>query len=226
MNHIDRPTQRIFLMRHGHVAAGNGIKRYRGQSDDPLSARGRLQAHGWRDRFAQIQLAAVISSDLCRAEQTARIIAAPHHIECRSDPRLREIDLGAWEGLPIETIQRRYAPAYAQRGRHFASYRVALGESFQELQKRALPAFWQWAALAEQDSILIVSHAGAIRTILCHALQMPLDQLFVIKQNYAALNILDMDHQKRQWTVKAINLSLETNSRILLHPLNRQVIAF
>lgn len=60
---------------------------------------------------------------------------------------LREIDLGAWEGMSREQIERRSPGAWAERGRYFAGFLPEGGESFQDVLDRALPVFQKMAAL-------------------------------------------------------------------------------
>jgi molybdenum cofactor cytidylyltransferase len=180
--------RRIYLVRHGAVEAPGG-RRYLGHLDVPLNAAGRRQAEALREKLRQTPLAAVYCSDLQRAVETAAIIAAPHGLAPRIRRELREIDLGAWEGLTFDEVKQRYPEAYAARGRDFSHFRPPGGESFLDCAHRVLPAVHE-ALCAGPGQVLIVGHAGVNRILLCLAQGRSLAILFDIPQDYGCLNTL------------------------------------
>src|SRR5438270_5136350 len=86
---------RILLARHGETIF-NVEGRWQGRSDSPLSERGLAQARELARALADEPIAAVFSSDLGRAMATAQEVATLHGLEVIPEPRLREIDVGAW----------------------------------------------------------------------------------------------------------------------------------
>jgi broad specificity phosphatase PhoE len=183
-----RSQKTIFLMRHGETES-DGVKRYIGQTDLPLSTLGRQQAGGWCDFFRRIPLAAIFSSDLARTRETAAIIGAGRNMPLIAEPGLREIHLGSWENLPFVTVEKEDPEAFRERGEHIDTFRPPGGESFLDLQQRGVAAFCQ-AVNQTDDNLLIVAHAGINRVILCHILEMPLGNLFRLAQAYACLNTI------------------------------------
>ena len=103
---------------------------------------------------------------------------------------LREINLGRWEGLTQEQVQINYPDLWKHRGQDPANCRPPDGESFKDLSARVVPAF-ETIARQAQGNILVVAHAGVIRVILCHLLDIPLVHVFRIGQDYGALNLID-----------------------------------
>jgi broad specificity phosphatase PhoE len=99
--------QRLILVRHGETI-WNAEQRLQGQTDIPLNEVGRRQAHQLAARLSGETIDAVISSDLQRAMDTALIIAEPHRLTVRVDPRLRQSHRGKWEGLTYAEIERLY----------------------------------------------------------------------------------------------------------------------
>ncbi|BBO67741.1 alpha-ribazole phosphatase [Desulfosarcina alkanivorans] len=182
--------KKILLLRHGDTGAGDDEKRFIGQSDVPLNDMGRHQAHYWRQCLAEAPPAHIVSSDLRRCMQTARIIAAGQHTPVTPQAGLREILLGKWEGMTFRRVRERWPDAFEKRGRDLAHFRPPGGESFLDLQHRAVPAFEQ-AVRQPGRRILIVAHAGVNRMILCHLLGMPAANLFRISQDCGALNLID-----------------------------------
>src|SRR5579871_641611 len=89
---------RLYIVRHGETE-WNRDGRVQGHTDVPLSGEGIEQARRVAERLSREPISAVWSSDLARALDTARAIAAPHDLEVHSTPLLRETMLGEWEGL-------------------------------------------------------------------------------------------------------------------------------
>src|SRR6185503_5903068 len=102
------PAQ-LILVRHGESVLGKA-KRYAGHRDTPLSTRGRAQVSRLRRRFKKLQPEVVVSSDLRRCLQTARLLAPDSEIHATS--RLRELDFGEWDGRTAEAARRRNPPRF------------------------------------------------------------------------------------------------------------------
>jgi broad specificity phosphatase PhoE len=105
------------------------------------------------------------------------------------DRRLREIDTGLWQGLTFEEARQRYPREYAERERDLVDYRFPGGESFRELQQRVVPAFLD---IVDKDggNVLVVAHRGTNRVLLCHLLDLPLEELFSLEQGYCCVNLI------------------------------------
>ena len=130
----------LFLLRHGAIIQ-HAPRRFIGQTDHPLTDDGRRQAGLWRDVLADVPFTAVAASDLSRCRETAAIVLGGRDdVPIRLDPRLREIALGAFEGLTVEEVRSRYPGAYERRGCDIAGFCPQGGESFAEVQARAVAA--------------------------------------------------------------------------------------
>lgn len=191
----------IYLLRHGQ-AVEEGPRRFIGQTDRPLTAAGIAQAEAWRGWFARVPLSAIVSSDLQRARETARIVAAAGPAP-ETIPALREIHLGEWEGLPFEAVRERFPEAFRLRGADPGAFRPPGGESFQDLERRVWPVFQSLAA-GRSGPLLIVGHAGVHRVLLCRLLGMPLAHLFRLGQDPGALSILEP--RGEAFRLQALNL--------------------
>jgi probable phosphoglycerate mutase len=196
----------IYLLRHAEPLIEPGGRRYIGRTDPPLSPGGIDQAERWREYFDPMAINAFFSSDLQRAAHTARIIARKQESKVLLLPELRELNLGAWEGLTFDDVQCRDPEGFAQRGRDPAHYRPPGGESFDDLRRRVVPAFERIVSQA-MGQVLVVGHAGVNRVILCHLLGMPLAHLFRLGQDYAGLNILEPWGDV--WRVRRLNLNVK-----------------
>ena len=162
----------LILVRHGAVEAPTGI--CLGHVDVPLSAEGftatqRLAA-SWDDAAPRF----LFSSDLKRAQQSAQVFAARFAIEPLADARLREVDLGAWDGKRWDEIAASDAARYRHWAENWVIQEAPGGESFADVIRRT--GAWLASVLSstrDEDSVLAVAHAGSIRALLCHALGLP-----------------------------------------------------
>ena len=115
---------------------------------------------------------------------------------------MREIDLGEWEGLSFEEVERTYPEEFQKRGRDIVHYQPPGGESFFDCTKRVIPAFYSLLH-ATRGNILLVGHAGVNRIILCQVLGKSLADLFDIGQGYACLNLIH--YEDGTFTAKVLN---------------------
>ena len=106
------PPRRIVLVRHGRTAhnAGGMIQ---GQLDVPLDDVGREQARAAAAVLAELAPAVLLSSDLARAAATADAVGAAAGTPVLLDARLRELQLGSWQGLTSEQARERFPQQWA-----------------------------------------------------------------------------------------------------------------
>lgn len=138
-----------------------------------LNDQGRGQAQTLAKRLAKTPLAAVYSSPLERAQETAAAIAAPHGLPVRIDERLGEMDCGDWTGRNIEEL--RQTEQWRQLHLQPGSTRFPGGESMLEAQARMVAALDQLRAAHLATTIAIVSHADPIKAAVAYYVGLPLD---------------------------------------------------
>jgi broad specificity phosphatase PhoE len=129
----------IYLLRHGETE-WNHEGRYQGRLDSPLTMRGRDQARALGDLLAasldDIAPVMLVSSPLGRAVETATIVAARLGLSFTTDARLREISLGAWDGLSRAEIAERFPTPLQRATRYDWYFRSPDGESFEAAAAR------------------------------------------------------------------------------------------
>ncbi|MGC3992911.1 MAG: histidine phosphatase family protein [Propionicimonas sp.] len=154
---------RVVLLRHG-VTDWNDGGRFQGHADVPLNEEGRAQAAAAAERLVGAGITRVFASDLSRANETARIVAARCGLAVDADPRLREVNVGSWSGLTMDEVGRiepDFWPAL-QEGRDFR--RSPEGESATEAGRRVALAVMDHAeAAADDEVVLAVGHGLSLR---------------------------------------------------------------
>jgi broad specificity phosphatase PhoE len=162
-----RNTVQIVLVRHG-ATDWNLQGRCQGATDRLLSEVGVRQAEQIATLLSDENLAAVYSSDLLRARQTAEIISRPHGLPVMIEEDIRELDHGELEGLTFNEIKQNYSQFLARWRSEPAEIPVPGGEKLIDVAERA----WQGVnRIAERHSsarsIVVVSHNFPILGIVC-----------------------------------------------------------
>ena len=127
-----KPTT-FYFVRHGE-SEGNAARVFTGQTDSPLTARGRQQAAAVADELAKVKFDRIVSSDLSRTRDTAQVIAKRHRIPVETLPELREINVGDRTGTPFD--EARGLPNWSDDG--FVSWPG--GETLDQVLARTLGA--------------------------------------------------------------------------------------
>jgi probable phosphomutase (TIGR03848 family) len=167
------PPTVLLLVRHGVTATTGKILPGRAAGLH-LSDEGRLQAEAAAKRIKPLpRLAAIYSSPLERARETAMPIARARKMPVRIDRGLLECDFGEWTGERLDRLSKR--PEWDVVQRHPSAFRFPGGESFTELQARITGALARLVAQHPGRIVVAVSHADPIKAAVAHALGMPLD---------------------------------------------------
>ena len=106
-------------------------------------------------------------------------------------PGFREINFGEWEGLTFKGINSQWKEEMSKLFTHPDEIVIPGGETFSEVKERATKALTKLVAVHPNQTIVIVSHGGTIRTLLCAVLNIHLNHLWNIKQDNTAINILE-----------------------------------
>ncbi|NOT18051.1 MAG: alpha-ribazole phosphatase family protein [Sulfuriferula sp.] len=173
----------IDVIRHGEPVGG---RKYRGQIDDPLSAKGWAQMRAAVGEYAGWQQ--IVSSPLLRCAEFATELAHKNAIPLTKDARLKEVRFGDWEGKTSAEITATEPDLLFNFKRNPSAYRPANAETIADFYQRVSSA---WDALVQQytgQHVLVVAHAGVIRMLLAHVLSMPAEQGYRIQVASAAVS--------------------------------------
>ena len=155
---------RVYLIRHAE-AEGNIYRRAQGWYDGAVSAKGARQIAALAERFKDVPVDALYSSDLARTVATAGAITKYHDIPIQTEPRLREINLGDWEDQPFGDLKHRDPEMLSYFNDDPERWRVRGAESFPALTKRIRGVVTELAAKHDGQTIVCVSHGMAIRSL-------------------------------------------------------------
>lgn len=147
----------LYLIRHGQTP-WNVEGRYQGQFDPPLNELGQRQAEETANKLADINFAAIYSSDLKRAHLTALPLADKLNLPVQLDPRLREIHQGEWQGVLIDDIRAKWPTEIQGWEEAPWEHQPPGGESLPELQSRLFATIDDIASRHPQDKVAVFSH--------------------------------------------------------------------
>lgn len=154
----------------------------------PLSAEGQAQAAGLAAWFASHPVAALVSSPVQRAQETAAPIGARLGLPVQTDPAWTEIDFGAWTGMRFDALAPDPAWQRWNRLRSFAT--PPGGESMHAAQSRALAALDRLRVSHPGQAVAVVSHADILKSVLAAALGVTLDTLQRFRIDPASISAL------------------------------------
>lgn len=173
----------VDLIRHGEPVGG---ARFRGHTDDPLSETGWAQMRSAIQGENQWQV--VVSSPLLRCAEFAVELAASAGIPLETDDRFKEIGFGEWEGRTPEDLMKTVPDCLDMLWRDPAAYTPPGGEGLEAFAARVRASWNDTLVRHAGKKILLVAHGGVNRVILCHALQIPIQNMFRLDVPFAALS--------------------------------------
>ncbi len=186
---------KFYLVRHGQTE-WNNTHRFQGWMDVELDSVGLIQAKMLSTYFKSVDLDFIYSSDLKRALYTAQTIQMVKAIPMRLSHGFREMNVGNWEGKTWDEIKETYGDELSVPEETLIGLRVSGGESLIEFQKRIIDTFIPLLE-KQHEHVLIVTHGGVIRVLLCHILGYDLSQRDILKIDNGSITIIESDDQKQ-----------------------------
>lgn len=192
---------RILFIRHGETVF-NLEGKIQGDLDSPLTETGLRQAGAVAHRLRHTPPAHIYTSDLGRALATAQLIAQAVHCPLTTDERLRERNMGIFQGLTFDEIARQYPAEMARLKVATADYVPPGGESAVQTRHRAWAALNDLADKHPGQQIAVISHGAVIGGVIRHILGMPYEWRRGFKIFNAGINVLakSSDH----WSVETL----------------------
>ncbi|HEY4424276.1 MAG TPA: histidine phosphatase family protein [Pyrinomonadaceae bacterium] len=181
----------FFLIRH---ASCNGLGRtlWGRTSGICLNEKGKQEAQRLADRFHAIKLHLIYSSPLERGVETAETIARQTNLEVSTNPAFDEIDFGDWTGKSFDALSSDECWQRFNSQRH--ATRIPGGESFLEVQNRAVTALYALRSQNGYANVAIVSHADVIKAAIAYFTATPIDLLDRIEISPCSVSIITIDH--------------------------------
>ena len=179
----------FYLVRHG-VTSHTGHKLSGWMPDIHLTDAGRRQAEAAAESLSKAPFKAVYASPITRCAETARIIASRHRLRVRTRDDLGEVEYGSWTNKSLKVVARTKLWSKVQRWP--AGARIPEGESFVEVQTRAVEAIEDLRTKHRKDQICVVSHGDVIRLLAAHYMGIHLDLFQRIVVSPGSITVLSV----------------------------------
>ena len=191
----------LYIVRHGETV-WNTRDRMQGVKDSPLTDKGKEHAErmGKKLKELDVDFSALYTSDLGRAYETAALISNSIGIEITSDERLRERNMGVFEGLSWDYVRENYKEDFALLVSDDDDYRIPEGESRGEYRDKVVSFMEFIAEKHEGENILAVTHRGFINFFLRIILNIPLNARNGLRINNASLSVFTL--HKGRWLLE------------------------
>ena len=178
----------IYLIRHTSVDVGDGF--FYGQSDVGLSPRFEEEVNQLRKKISFDNKTIFYSSPLKRCLLLTQELT-PYEIIV--DSRLMEQNFGDWELKEWKELDQKHLNEWLD---DFVNLRAPQGESYLDLYQR-VSNFFSEIIRKNHENIVIVSHAGVIRSIIAHILEIPLKNIFIIEIDYGSISKFRINFDKK-----------------------------
>lgn len=163
----------VYIIRHGETE-NNRLYKFVGSTDQPLNDRGIAQAETLRKPMSEVHLDRIYTSPYLRTTMTAERVRNGRNIEVIGDRGLCEIHCGKWEGLGKPEIEALW-PGQIELWEHTPDLlHMEDGETFSQVQERAVKAFTDIVKKEHGNSVAVVSHMLTIQLIMAKLLSVPI----------------------------------------------------
>lgn len=176
-------TSHIGLLRHGEVSGGEC---FRGSSDDPLTGKGWLQL--W-SAVGNIDMSwdYIVTSPLQRCAEFAFQLGEKYSVPVASDRRLQEIHFGVWEGHSASDILSQAPQSITKYWNDPVHNTPPMAEPLLQFRRRVLSAWQDVLSRYRHKNVLVITHGGVIRVLLCHIQEHPIERLLELDVGHASL---------------------------------------
>ena len=155
----------LYMTRHG-ITKWNTEHRLQGSQNSPLTDEGIQNAKKLHEIYKDIPFSHCFSSPLPRAVHTTLLLIGDRGIPLFPDAKLQEIDLGSWEGLKIETVERDFPEEFLSFWKYPEKFYPKTGESFHQVVERAAFFLEKIKNLPDGSVALIVTHGIILQALV------------------------------------------------------------
>jgi broad specificity phosphatase PhoE len=195
----------FFVIRHADKENGDFYNPQLRHQDQPISTKGRLEAHRLAAFFSGKTIEAIYTSEYRRTGQTIAFVAQERQLTPIIDARLNEIDNGLIDGLADEEIQQRYPETWRGYNERKADFRFPEGETGAEAQKRIVDFLEEKRQQNNSSDIILVSHDGLIRLLMCYLMGIPVYKRWNFQVDTCGIMEISYQPEYQEWKLIRFN---------------------
>jgi broad specificity phosphatase PhoE len=195
----------IYILRHAHKKLGDTYNPRLRHQDEPISEMGRANSLKLWPYLCDKQFSAIYISSYQRTGQTIEFVAEQSGLTPFVDERLNEIDNGLIEGMTDAAIQERYPEVWRGFRQRSADFRFPGGETGEEACRRIADFLEEKRKTHADENIVIVSHEGLIRLLVCHILGLPVYVRWNFQVDFCGIMEISYQADFRTWKLLRFN---------------------
>jgi broad specificity phosphatase PhoE len=197
----------IYFVRHGRKEKSETYDHYYNETlrimDEPLSDKGKDDAERIAAYFKDITVKKIIVSQYKRTYETAVPTAEDKGIPVTIDARVNEINNGVLRNMTVEEVAAKYPELWRELMSGDRDVRFPGGDSGADVKKRQDSFLSEMKS--EKDDILVVSHDGFIRLLMCNILGLPVYKRYRFKTNMGGISAVQYDYEDNEWKIVRFN---------------------
>ena len=198
----------FYILRHAHKESGPFYSSRLRHQDEPISQQGQEQALKLWAYFCDKEISGIYVSGYERTRQTIHFVAGQLDITPIIDERLNEIDNGLIEGLSDEEIRAKYPSVWQGFHERSADFRFPGGETGEEACQRISGFLEEKRQLHPHENIVVVSHEGLIRILMCNLMNLPVYQRWNFQVDFCGITEITYQMAYQTWKLRRFNQTL------------------
>ena len=198
----------FYTIRHAHKEQGDFYNPRLRHQDEPISQKGQEEALKLWSYLCDKGISAIYVSGYRRTAQTIEHVAKQSGSSPIMDERLNEIDNGCIEGLSDEEIQKKYPEVWRGFRERSTDFRFPEGETGEEARRRIADFLEEKRQIHSTENILLVSHEGLIRLLLCHIMNLPVYQRWNFHVDFCGIMEITYQPDYQSWKLIRFNQKL------------------
>jgi broad specificity phosphatase PhoE len=195
----------FYIVRHAAKERGDFFNSHLRHQDEPICAQGEAGAQKLCAYFDGKAIAAIYISEYQRTRQTAEPVARRLNLTPVIDERLNEIDNGRFDGMTEEQIQQTYPDVWQVLLSHSVDFRFPGGETGAEAQRRIVDFLEEKRQQHDSADVLLVSHEGLIRLLMCTILGLPVYQRWRFHYDFCGITEISYQPAYGTWKLMRFN---------------------
>lgn len=196
-----------YIVRHAEKELGDFYNPLLRHQDEPLNEKGRLTAQRLPSYFTHKPITAIYVSGYRRTRQTIEHVAQALSLPPVLDERLNEIDNGLFEGLTEQQIQQKFPETWEAYQKRTSDFRFPEGETGKDVKCRIMDFLEQKRRERTGESIILVSHDGLIRSLVCGILNIPIYQRWNLQTDFGGITEIAYQPEFKTWKLIRFNQS-------------------
>jgi broad specificity phosphatase PhoE len=196
---------RCYIIRHAEKEQGDFHDVRLRHQDPPISEQGRCDARELYAFFRGKPVTAIYVSAYQRTGQTIEHVAGQLRLVPVVDERLNEIDNGCIEGFTDKELEHRFPDVWRAYVARSADFRFPEGETGEEAQHRIVAFLEEKRRLQDSDEIIVVSHDGLIRLLMCHVVHLPVYERWTFQVDTCSITEIVSQPDSNAWKLIRFN---------------------